>query len=37
MSITNETYPWSFGTHIFHRGQPGDGNDRITFEVLTAT
>ena len=28
MFATSETYPWSYGTHIFHNGQPRDGGDR---------
>jgi len=31
---TSATFPWSFVTQIFHRGQRGHGADRKTFEVL---
>jgi hypothetical protein len=31
------TYQWSFGTQIFHNGQPSHGGDRKTFEVITST
>jgi hypothetical protein len=34
---TKGTYPWSFVTHIFHKGQPSHGGDRKTFEVMTST
>jgi hypothetical protein len=34
---TSGTYPWSFVTQIFHRGQPSHGGDRKTFEVMTST
>ena len=34
---TNETYPWSFVTQVFHSRQPGLGDDRETFEVITST
>ena len=34
---TNGTYPLSFMTHIFHRGQQSHGGDRATFEVMTST
>jgi hypothetical protein len=30
---TNETYPWSFVTQIFHSGQPSYDGDRKIFEV----
>jgi hypothetical protein len=28
------TYPWSFVTQIFHKGQPSHGGDSKTFEVM---
>ena len=28
---TNETYPWTFVTHIFHNGQQSHGRDRNIF------
>jgi hypothetical protein len=31
------TYPWSYVTQIFHRGQPSHGCDRKMFEVMTST
>ena len=31
---TSRTYPWSFGTQIFHSGQPSHGGDRKTFKIL---
>ena len=31
------TYPWTFVTQIFHNGQPCNGGDRKTFEVMTST
>ena len=34
---TSGTYPWSFVTQIFHNGQPSNGGDRKTFEVMTST
>ena len=34
---TNRTFLWSFVTQIFHNGQPGHGDDRKTFEVMTST
>jgi len=34
---TSGTYPWSFVTQIFHKGQPSHGGDRKTFEVMTST
>jgi hypothetical protein len=34
---TSGTYPWSFVTQIFHNGQPSNGGDRNTFEVMTST
>ena len=34
---TNGTYPWSFVTHIFRKGQPNRGFDRKTFEVVITT
>jgi hypothetical protein len=34
---TSGTYPWSFGTQIFHNGQPSHGDDRKTFEVMIST
>ena len=34
---TSGTDPWSFVTHIFHKGQPSHGGDRKTFEVMTST
>jgi hypothetical protein len=34
---TSGTYPWSFVTQIFHNGQPSNGGDRTTFEVMTST
>ena len=37
MLTTSETYPWSFGTQIFHNGQPSHGGDRKMFEVKTST
>ena len=35
--MTNGKYPWSFVTLIFHNGQPSQGDDRKTFEVMTST
>jgi hypothetical protein len=32
---TNGTYPWSCVTQICHNGQPSNGGDRTTFEVIT--
>ena len=37
MFTTSGTYPWSFVTQIFHNGQPSNGGDRNTFEVMTST
>ena len=37
MFTTSGTYPWSFVTQIFHNGQPSNGGDRKTFEVMTST
>ena len=34
---TSGTYPWSFVTQIFHKGQPSHGGDRNIFEVMTST
>jgi hypothetical protein len=31
------TYSWSFITQIFHSGQPSNGGNRKTFEVMTST
>jgi hypothetical protein len=31
-----DTYPWSFVTQIFHKGQPSHGTDRNIFEVMTS-
>ena len=33
---TSGTYPCSFGTQIFHNGQPSHGGDRNFFEVMTS-
>ena len=35
--MTSGTYPWSFVTQIFHKGQSSHGGDRKTFEVMTLT
>ena len=35
--MTSGKYPWSFVTHIFYNGQPTNGGDRKTFEVMTST
>jgi hypothetical protein len=32
---TSGTYPWSFVTQIFNKGQPSHGGDRKTFQVMT--
>ena len=34
---TSGTYPWSFVTQIFHRGEPSHGGGRKIFEVMTST
>jgi hypothetical protein len=34
---TSGTYPWSFVSQKFHKGQPSHGGDRKTFEVMTST
>jgi hypothetical protein len=34
---TSGTYPWSIVTQLFHNGQPSNGSDRKTFEVMTST
>jgi hypothetical protein len=34
---TSGTYPWSFVTKIFHKGQPSHGGGHKTFEVMTST
>ena len=33
---TGGTYPWSFVTQIFHNGQPSQGCDHKTFELMTS-
>jgi hypothetical protein len=33
---TGGTYPWSFMTQIFHNGQPSQGCDHKTFELMTS-
>jgi hypothetical protein len=35
--MTSGTYPWSFGTQVFHNGQSSHGGDRKIFEVMTST
>jgi hypothetical protein len=35
--MTSGTYPLSFVTQIFHNGQPSQGGDRTTSEVLIST
>jgi hypothetical protein len=35
--MTSGTYPWSFGTQLFHSAQPTHGGDRKIFEVMTST
>jgi hypothetical protein len=35
--MTSGTYPLSFVTQIFHKGQPSHGGDRKIFEVMTST
>ena len=35
MFRTSRTYPWSFGTQIFHNGQPGYGGDSKTVPMLS--
>jgi hypothetical protein len=35
--MTSGTYPLSFVTQIFHKGQPSHGGDRKIFEVITST
>ena len=35
--FTSGTYPWSFGTQVFHNGQPIHGGDRTIFKVTTST
>ena len=35
MFRTSGTYPWLFGTQIFHNGQPGYGGDSKTVPMLS--
>ena len=37
MLTTSGTYPWSFGTQIFHNGQPSHGGDVKVLEVMIST
>ena len=37
MFMTIRTYPWLFVTQIFLNGQPSDGGDHKTFEVMIST
>ena len=33
MITTNETYPWSFVTHIFRNGKSSHGSDRNSRKI----
>jgi hypothetical protein len=35
--MISRTFPWSFGTQIFHDGQPSHGGDRKFSDVMTST
>jgi len=34
---TSGTYPWTFETQMFSTGQPSNGGDVKTFEVMIST